>query len=68
MDIEGFENQVVFEPSFEDAILKVDAIYVEVHDYEDCGKMNYNFNKIKDRFKFWGRTVEKLQFDSMLVY
>lgn len=68
MDIEGFENQVVFEPSFEDAVSKVDAIYVEVHDYEDCGKMNYNFNKIKDRFKSWGRTVEKLQFDTMLVY
>jgi FkbM family methyltransferase len=68
MDIEGFENQVVFESSFEEAVTKIDAMYVEVHDYEDCGKMNYNFNRIKDQFKSWGRTVEKLQFDGMLVY
>lgn len=68
MDIEGFENQVVFEPSFEDAVSKIDAMYVEVHDFDEAGKMEYNFNKIRDQFKSWGKTVEKLQFDGMLVY
>jgi len=68
MDIEGFENQVIFEPSFEEAVNKIDAIYVEVHDFEESGKMQVNFNRIKDQFLSWGKTVEKLQFDSMFVY
>jgi FkbM family methyltransferase len=68
MDIEGFENQVIFEPSFEEAVSKIDAMYVEVHDFEEAGKMQVNFNKIKDQFVSWGKTVEKLQFDGMFVY
>lgn len=68
MDIEGFENEVIFEPSFEDAIKKIDAMYVEVHDFDELGKMEQNFNKIKERFISWGKSVDKLQFDGMLVY
>lgn len=68
MDIEGFENEVIFEPSFEDAVKKIDAMYVEVHDFDELGKMEQNFNKIKDRFISWGKSVDKLQFDGMLVY
>lgn len=68
MDIEGFENEVIFEPSFEDAIKKIDAMYVEVHDFDEQGKMNQNFNKIKERFLSWGKSVDKLQFDGMFVY
>jgi FkbM family methyltransferase len=68
MDIEGFENKVIFEPSFEEAVSKIDAMYVEVHDFDEAGKMETNFNKIRDQFIAWGKTVEKLQFDGMLVY
>lgn len=68
MDIEGFENQVIFEPSFEEAVNKIDAMYVEVHDFEEAGKMQVNFNRIKERFISWGKTVDKLQFDGMFVY
>lgn len=68
MDIEGFENEVIFEPSFEDAVKKIDAMYVEVHDFDEQGKMDQNFNKIKERFLSWGKSVDKLQFDGMFVY
>ena len=71
MDIEGFENEVIFEPSFEDAITKIDGLYVEVHDFECLGPiegMEANFKKIADKMKAWGRTVQKLQSDCMLVY
>ena len=68
MDIEGFENEVVFEESFEEALTKIDGLYVEVHDFEERGKMNENFNKISDKLKGLGRTTEKLQSDCMLVY
>jgi len=68
MDIEGFENQVIFEPSFEEAVSKIDAMYVEVHDFEESGKMQINFNRIKEQFISWGKTVDKLQFDGMFVY
>lgn len=68
MDIEGFENEVIFEPSFEDAVKKIDAMYVEVHDFDELGKMEQNFNMIKERFISWGKSVDKLQFDGMLVY
>ena len=48
MDIEGFENEVVFEESFEEALTKIDGLYVEVHDFEERGMMAENFNKISD--------------------
>ena len=68
MDIEGFENEVVFEESFEEALTKIDGLYVEVHDFEERGMMAENFNKISDHLKGFGKTVEKLQADCMLVY
>lgn len=68
MDIEGFENEVVFEESFEEALTKIDGLYVEVHDFEERGMMAQNFNKISDHLKGFGKTVEKLQADCMLVY
>jgi|TARA_R100000008_G_C3557997_1_gene154343 FkbM family methyltransferase len=71
MDIEGFENEIIFEPSFEDAMTKIDGLYVEVHDFAGLGPvrgMEVNFNKIADKMRAWGRSVEKLQADCMLVY
>ena len=71
MDIEGFENEVIFEPSFEDAITKIDRLYVEVHDFAGLGPdrgMAVNFDKIADKMKAWGRSVQKLQADCMLVH
>lgn len=68
MDIEGFENEIIFEESFEDALTKIDGLYVEVHDFEERGRMAENFNKISDKLKGLGRTTEKLQADCMLVY
>jgi len=68
MDIEGFEKEVVFEESFEEALTKIDGLYVEVHDFEERGIMAENFNKISDHLKGFGKTVEKLQADCMLVY
>ena len=68
MDIEGFENEIIFEESFEEAMTKIDGLYVEVHDFEERGRMAENFNKISDKMKSLGRTTEKLQADCMLVY
>ena len=71
MDIEGFENEVIFEPSFEDALTKIDGLYVEVHDFAGLGPdrgMAVNFDKIADKMKAWGRSVQQLQADCMLVY
>jgi len=68
MDIEGFENEIIFESSFEEALTKIDGLYVEVHDFEERGKMNENFNRIRDFLQSNGRTIEKLQSDCMLVY
>jgi len=68
MDIEGFENEIIFEESFEEALTKIDGLYVEVHDFEERGRMAENFNKISDKLKGLGRTTEKLQADCMLVY
>lgn len=68
MDIEGFENEIIFEESFEEALTKIDGLYVEVHDFEERGRMAENFNKISDKMKSLGRTTEKLQADCMLVY
>ena len=68
MDIEGFENEIIFEDSFEEAVAKIDGLYVEVHDFEERGMMAENFNKISDHLKGFGKTVEKLQADCMLVY
>ena len=49
MDIEGFENEVIFEESFEEAMSKIDGLYVEVHDFQERGMMTENFNKISDK-------------------
>ena len=68
MDIEGFENEIIFEESFEEALTKIDGLYVEVHDFEERGMMAENFNKISDKLKGFGKSVEKLQADCMLVY
>jgi len=68
MDIEGFENEIIFEDSFEEALTKIDGLYVEVHDFEERGMMAENFNKISARLKLFGKSVEKLQADCMLVY
>lgn len=68
MDIEGFENEIIFEESFEEALTKIDGLYVEVHDFEERGMMAENFNKISDKLKGFGKSVDKLQADCMLVY
>tara|TARA_B100000614_G_C14400903_1_gene433660 strand:+ start:67 stop:774 length:708 start_codon:yes stop_codon:yes gene_type:complete len=68
MDIEGFENEIIFEESFEEALTKIDGLYVEVHDFEERGMMAQNFNKISDKLKSFGKSVDKLQADCMLVY
>tara|TARA_R100000742_G_C4278488_1_gene101369 strand:- start:2127 stop:2834 length:708 start_codon:yes stop_codon:yes gene_type:complete len=68
MDIEGFENEIIFEESFEEALTKIDGLYVEVHDFEERAMMAENFNKISNHLKGFGKTVEKLQVDSMLIY
>ena len=69
MDIEGFETEVISEPSFEDAMTKIDALYVEVHDFAvSSGGLERNFNTISDKLKSWGKKVDKLQDDCMLVY
>jgi len=68
MDIEGFENEIIFEESFEEALTKIDGLYVEVHDFEERGMMAENFNKISDKLKSFGKSVDKLQADCMLVY
>ena len=47
---------------------EIDGLYVEVHDFEERGMMAENFNKISDKLKSFGKSVEKLQADCMLVY
>ena len=44
--LRGFENEIIFEESFEEALTKIDGLYVEVHDFEERGMMAENFNKI----------------------
>ena len=56
------------EGSVWEALTKIDGLYVEVHDFEERGMMAENFNKISDHLKGFGKTVEKLQADCMLVY
>lgn len=68
MDIEGFENVVVHDPSFEDAIKEIDAIYVEVHDFEGVGKMEENVNKVIKRLESLGKKTMKLTYDGVLGY
>ena len=54
-----------------DALTKIDGLYVEVHDFAGLGPdrgMAVNFNKISDKMKAWGRSVQQLQADCMLVY
>ena len=59
---------ISFEDSFEEALTKIDGLYVEVHDFEERGMMAENFNKISDKLKSFGKSVDKLQADCMLVY
>ena len=68
MDIEGFENVVVHDPSFEDALKEIDAIYVEVHDFEGAGKMEENVNKVIERLESLGKKTMKLTYDGVLGY
>ena len=68
MDIEGFENVIVHDPSFEDAIKEIDAIYVEVHDFEGVGKMEENVNKVVERLESLGKKTMKLTYDGVLGY
>jgi len=68
MDIEGFENVIVHDPSFEDAIKEIDAIYVEVHDFEGVGKMEENVNKVIERLESLGKKTMKLTYDGVLGY
>ena len=68
MDIEGFENQIILDSSFEEANQKVDSFYIEVHDFTESGMMAHNFNLIRDKFMSFGRVVEKLAEDAMFVY
>lgn len=68
MDIEGFENVIVHDPSFEDAIKEIDAIYVEVHDFEGVGKMEENVNKVIERLEALGKKTMKLTYDGVLGY
>lgn len=68
MDIEGFENVIVHDPSFEDAIKEIDVIYVEVHDFEGVGKMEENVNKVTSRLESLGKKTMKLTYDGVLGY
>jgi len=68
MDIEGFENVIVHDPSFEDAIKEIDAIYIEVHDFEGVGKMEENVNKVIERLESLGKKTIKLTYDGVLGY
>jgi FkbM family methyltransferase len=68
MDIEGFENVIVHDPSFEDAIKEIDVIYVEVHDFEGVGKMEENVNKVISRLESLGKKTMKLTYDGVLGY
>jgi len=68
MDIEGFENVIVYDPSFEDAIKEIDAIYVEVHDFEGVGKMEENVNRVIERLESLGKKTMKLTYDGVLGY
>jgi len=68
MDIEGFENVIVHDPSFEDAIKEIDAIYVEVHDFGGVGKMKENVNKVIERLEALGKKTMKLTYDGVLGY
>ena len=68
MDIEGFENIIVHDPSFEEAIKEIDAIYVEVHDFGGAGKMEENVNRVVERLESLGKKTMKLTYDGVLGY
>jgi FkbM family methyltransferase len=68
MDIEGFENVIVHDPSFEEALKEIDAIYVEVHDFEGVGKMEENVDKVVERLESLGKKTMKLTYDGVLGY
>ena len=62
------KNTVKNDPSFEDAIKEIDAIYVEVHDFEGVGKMEENVNKVIERLESLGKKTMKLTYDGVLGY
>jgi hypothetical protein len=68
MDIEGFENVILHDESFEDAIKEIDALYVEVHDFEGTGKMEENVKKATERLESLGKKVTKLTYDGILAH
>lgn len=73
MDIEGFENVVVHDPSFEEAMKEIDAIYIEVHDFDNqaapaFGKIDENVKKIIERLESFGKKTMKFTFDGVLAY
>jgi hypothetical protein len=59
---------VAFQEPFEDAIKEIDAIYVEVHDFEGVGKMEENVNKVIERLESLGKKTAKLTYDGVLGY
>lgn len=73
MDIEGFENIVVHDPSFEEALKEIDAIYIEVHDFEHqaapgVGNIDQNVDKVIQRLESLGKKTMKFTFDGVLGY
>lgn len=68
MDIEGFENVVIYDDSFEDAMKEIDAIYIEVHDFEGVGKMNENVENATKRLESLGKKVTKLTYDGIIAH
>ena len=67
MDIEGFENHIILDPSFDDASNKVGVFYIEVHDFENKGLLQDNYRKIENKFVSLGRKVTRIAADGMLV-
>jgi len=68
MDIEGFENVVVNDDSFDEAIKEIDAIYVEVHDFDGTGKMSENVKRITKKLESLGKKTTQLTEDGVLAY
>jgi len=73
MDIEGFENVVVHDPSFKEALKEIDAIYIEVHDFDNqaapgVGNIDQNVAKVIERLELLGKKTIKFTFDGVLGY
>lgn len=73
MDIEGFENVLVHDDSFEEAIKEIDAIYIEVHDFDNqaspgVGKIDENVKRVIERLESLGKKTVKFTFDGVLGY